>query len=63
MPNTEVYETMEVDDDASCGRGPDADTAKSTSSAHDSSVITINSTTVMVNKCPINVQLIHIDVP
>ena len=49
MPNTEVYETMEVDDDASCGRGPDADTAKSTSSAHDSSVITINSTTVMVN--------------
>ena len=40
---------MEVDDEANCGTDPDADTAKSTSSTHDSSVITTNSTTVMVN--------------
>jgi len=51
IQNTEVYETMEVDDEANCSTDPDdpdGDTAKSSSSTHDSSVITNNSPTLMM---------------
>ena len=43
---------MEIDDEANCGTDLDADTAKSTSSTHDSAsdvITTNNSPTMMVN--------------
>ena len=54
---------MEIDDEANCGTDLDADTAKSTSSTHDSASLVIttnNSPTMMVNNTESSLPKAHL---